>query len=341
MTSKPLLTVAILFGGLALCSCQTNGAAGFGFARDPARVHDPSTIVEGKGGYWSFSTGPGISSRWSPDLTHWTNGPAVFANVPDWTKAVPGNRGYFWAPDVIRTTNGYFLYYSVSSFGKNTSAIGLAVTPTLDRLDPKYGWQDRGVVVRSESTNNFNTIDPSVLLDADRRLWLAFGSYWSGIKLVELNLETGLRIATNSPVYPLAWNESIEAACLYQRGNAYYLFVNWGRCCVGTNSTYEIRVGRSDKITGPYVDRQGRDMLQGGGNVFLASKGKRIGPGHAGILKENNKEFVSYHYYDGENAGRARLEIAPLRWTDDGWPEAAEPLSASVWSENPISQNRP
>jgi arabinan endo-1,5-alpha-L-arabinosidase len=267
---------------------------------------------------------------------NWTNGPPVFTNVPDWTKAVPGNRGYFWAPDVVRTTNGYFLYYSVSSFGKNTSAIGLTITSALDPLDPKYGWHDRGIVVRSESGDNFNTIDPSVLLDDDDRLWMAFGSYWTGIKLIELDPKTGLRIATNSPVYRLAWHESIEAACLYQHGHAYYLFVNWGRCCVGTNSTYEIRVGRSDKITGPYVDRQGKDMLQGGGNLFLESKGKRIGPGHAGILKKSNKEFVSYHYYDGDNGGRARMEIAPLGWTDDGWPEAGEPLGASVWSEAPI-----
>jgi len=245
-------------------------------------------------------------------------------------KPFPGIAAIFWAPDVIRLTNGYFLFYSVSSFGKNTSAIGVASTPALDPSDPKYGWEDRGIVIGSVHEDNFNTIDPGVLLDRDGRLWLAFGSYWSGIKLIELNPRTGLRLETNSPLHSLAWHDSIEAACLWRHGDSYYLFVNWGQCCRGTNSTYEIRVGRSDKITGPYTDRQGKDMLKGGGDLFLSSTGKRIGPGHAGVLREKDKEFLSYHYYSAENSGRPRLEIAPLTWSATGWPQPGEPLGVTV-----------
>jgi len=326
---KGIPTAAMLVWCLSFWCFHSGGATDVGFLRDEARVHDPSTIVKGKDEYWSFSTGPGISSRRSRDLVHWTKGPPVFSNVPAWTKSVSDNRGYFWAPDVIQLTHGYFLYYSVSSFGKNTSAIGLATTPTLDPSGPNYGWEDRGVVMRSATNDNFNAIDPGVLLDGDGLLWMAFGSFWAGIKLIELNPRTGLVRATNAPVHSLAWHDSIEAACLYHHGDSYYLFVNWGLCCRGTNSTYEIRVGRSGKITGPYTDREGKNMLTGGGDLFLSSAGKRIGPGHAAVFRENGKEFLSYHYYNAESGGRPRLEIVPLSWTAKDWPEAGEPLGVS------------
>lgn len=291
------------------------------------RLHDPSTIVKCKDEYWLFSTGVGITSRHSKDLVNWNVGPCVFASSPAWSlAAVPDNRGDFWAPDIIRLAKGFFLYYSVSSWGKNRSAIGLTTTPTLDQSDPAHAWSDRGMVLRSDGEDAFNAIDPSVMLDRDGRLWLAFGSYWTGIKLVELNPETGLRISASSPVYSLAWNSSIEAACLYQHEHSYYLLVNWGQCCLGARSTYQIRVGRSERITGPYLDRQGKDMMQGGGSLVLASEGYRIGPGHAGILKDGAKEYLSYHFYHAERRGRSMLEVAPLGWSKDGWPEVGSPL---------------
>jgi arabinan endo-1,5-alpha-L-arabinosidase len=297
------------------------------FERDDQRVHDPSTIVKCNDRYWVFVTGPGIPSKYSTNLINWSSGPSLFTNPPAWTtNTIPANRGYFWAPDIVRLKNGYFVYYSVSSWGKRNSALGLATNPTLDPADPKYHWTDRGMVLRTTETNDYNAIDPSVMLDKDGRLWLAFGSYWSGIKLVELDPDTGLRRSTDAPFYSLAHNSSIEAACLTHHDDGYYLFVNWGTCCRGTNSTYEIRVGRSASVTGPYLDREGKDMLQQGGTVFLSSTGKRVGPGHAGILTDGSKSCVSYHYYSADESGRPRVEIAPLKWTSDGWPEAGAPL---------------
>jgi arabinan endo-1,5-alpha-L-arabinosidase len=285
-------------------------------------VHDPSAVVRWKGEYWFFSTGRGVLSRHSKDLASWEEGPRVFSLSPAWTTGVVNNfRGYFWAPDVIRLNDQFLLYYSVSAWGKNTSAIGLATNPTLDPEDPNYHWTDRGVVIQSGAKDNFNAIDPSVLQDADGRLWMAFGSFWSGIKLVELDRTTGKRIAPDSPIHSLAWHDTIEAACLYRRGDFYYLFVNWGLCARGVNSTYNIRVGRSARITGPYLDRRGEDLRQGGGTLFLGTRGSLIGPGHAGILSENGRDWLSCHYYDGKNNGRATLAILPLTWTTDGWPE--------------------
>jgi len=290
-------------------------------------VHDPSTVVKCKGEYWFFSTGRGISSRHSKNLASWEDGPRVFPLSPAWTASVvPDFRDYFWAPDALHLNDRFLLYYSVSKWGKNTSAIGLATNPTLDPADPAYRWTDRGIVIQSGVKDNFNAIDPSVLHDADGKLWMAFGSFWSGIKLIELDPATGKRIAPDSPIASLARHDTIEAACLCRHGNFYYLFVNWGLCARGVNSTYNIRIGRSTAIAGPYLDELGVDLRQGGGSLFLGTRGSFIGPGHAGILSENGQDWLSCHYYDGKNNGRATLAILPLTWTASGWPAVAARL---------------
>jgi arabinan endo-1,5-alpha-L-arabinosidase len=285
------------------------------------RVHDPATIVRNGDDYWTFATGDGIKSLRSTNLTDWVFARPVLPANPDWTTNVAApHRDYFWAPDVIFAEGRYLLYYSVSSWGKNTSAIGLATNVTLNPADPKFKWTDTGIVVRSFATNAFNTIDPALTFDAEGRLWMAFGSFWSGIKLIELDPKTGHRIAPDSPMYALAFNDSIEAAFIQRRGANYFLFVNWGQCCQGTNSTYEIRIGRSDKITGPYLDRAGKNMLDRGGTLFLESKPPFYGPGHAGIINVAGQDWFSCHYYDGNNRGRSRLWVGKLNWNADGWP---------------------
>ncbi len=293
------------------------------FGSRGVRVHDPSTIIKCNGEYWVFYTGRGVPSWHSRDLTNWEAGPHVFTNAPAWkNEAVPAHTGIgFWAPDVIHLGDRYLLYYSISTFGKKVSAIGLATTSTLDPGNPAFGWTDQGEVIRSTSTNDFNTIDPAVFHDADGKLWLSFGSFWSGIKLIQLDPKTGKRIAADSPIYPLAHYESIEASYLYQHGGYYYLFVNWGICCRGTNSTYNIRVGRSKEITGPYLDQSGVDLLKGGGSLVLETEKKFIGPGHAGIYSEGGTNWFSCHFYDASNRGMSTLAILPLRWTENEWPE--------------------
>jgi arabinan endo-1,5-alpha-L-arabinosidase len=307
-----LLTIS--FGATHLLAQEHS----FGSLKGELRIHDPSTIVHFRSNYFVFGTGLGVRSRFSANLIDWQAGPAVFRAPPNWTtNAIPGNHGFFWAPDVVQVRERYYLYYSVSTWGSRNSAIGLARAAT---AQTNLDWEDRGLVVRTTTQDQYNAIDPSALLDSSGRLWLAFGSYWSGIKLIELDPATGLRQATNSPIYSLAWNESIEAACLVQQADYFYLFVNWGQCCRGTNSTYEIRVGRSPVVTGPYLDRAGKDMLQRGGTLFLNSEGPRIGPGHAAILKDGERDWFSYHYYDGSEHGISKLGIFPLTWAADGWP---------------------
>ena len=289
-------------------------------------ARDPSSIVKCKDDYWVFYTGRGVPSYHSRDLVKWERGPAVFKEAPEWiAKVVPENRRLlYWAPDIIKRSDRYLLYYAVSTFGKMTSAIGLATNPTLDPDDPAYHWTDQGFVVRTQEGDGYNAIDPSVFHDRDGRLWLAFGSYWSGIKLVELDAQTGKRLAPDSKLFSLAYNESIEASCLCRHDDYYYLFVNWGSCCAGPKSTYNIRIGRSKSVTGPYVDKAGMDMLQRGGSLFLATtNGPLIGPGHAGILNAEGKNWLTSDFEgDLRMGGKATLAIMPLRWDTEGWPEA-------------------
>ncbi len=305
-------------------------------------TRDPFSIVKCKDEYWVFYTGRGVPSYRSKDLVNWERGPAVFKAAPEWIATiVPANRNMlYWAPDIIKLGDRYLLYYSVSSFGKMTSAIGLATNPTLDPDDPAYRWTDQGVVVRTQDGGDHNAIDPSVFHDRDGRLWMTYGSYWTGIKLSQLDPQTGKRIAPDSKLFSLAYNESIEASYLCRHDDYYYLFVNWGSCCAGPKSTYNIRVGRSQAITGPYVDKAGVDMLHKGGSIFLATtNGPLIGPGHAGTLNALGKEwFTSDFEGDLRMDGRATLAIMPLRWNADGWPEATVNDVKDIRSSDPAAK---
>lgn len=292
---------------------------------DDIRTHDPSAIVRDGNRYWVFHTGPGCRTEFSTDLKTWQRGEPVFPKpLSWWQRDLPESRLDVWAPDVIRIGSEFFLYYSVSVFGKKTSLIGLARNRTLHPGSPDFQWRDEGAVIETGVPDNFNAIDPAACFDERGRLWLIFGSYWTGIKAVELDPKSGKRIARDSAIHPLAAarppSTAIEAAYVYRQDTNFFLFVNWGQCCQGTNSTYVVGVGRSGAITGPYLDRKGENLLHGGGSVFLKSQGRFIGPGHIGIFREKDVEWCSYHFYDGEDKGRPKLRIRKLGWDEQGWP---------------------
>ncbi|WNO52346.1 arabinan endo-1,5-alpha-L-arabinosidase [Stakelama saccharophila] len=300
---------------------------------DTAPVHDPS-ILAGDGGYYLFTTGNRddpeglLAVRTSPDLRHWTYRGAVFEAIPAWAHAaVPGTHG-IWAPDISRRNGEYRLYYSVSTFGKNRSAIGLATRSTLTPSDAAEGWRDRGEVIASHEGDDFNAIDPNVFEDANDRQWLVFGSFWSGIKMVRLDPATGKRLAAE-PVRSLARRPqagAIEAPYVIRHGDHYYLFASFDYCCRGADSSYYTVVGRSAEPTGPYVDRDGTPMLQGGGTIVLTSgqaEGSRyVGRGHVAIVRGDDGDYITYHAYDTQRNGLPTLRIRPIEWTTDGWPIA-------------------
>lgn len=292
---------------------------------DPERVHDPSTIVTVDGVHRAFSTGPGIPVVRESPTGKWLREGRIFeeSEFPSWHgEKVPGNRGHLWAPDVIRMGDKYFVYYSVSTFGKNTSAIGLVVGSSMDPSSSKWKWEDHGPVILSTSQDRFNAIDPAIFRDADDgSLWMTFGSFWDGIHMIELDPETGMRRVPSRDPLRLAWAPEIEAPFLHERDGFYYLFINWGKCCRGLESTYEIRVGRSRTVQGPYVDRDGVDLLRRGGTLVLATDGRWIGPGHASIHERAGREWLVHHYYDREAEGRPRMRMVPLTWDAEGWPQ--------------------
>ncbi|HZZ26912.1 MAG TPA: family 43 glycosylhydrolase [Pirellulales bacterium] len=313
-----VLLIAIVCATLVACPRHS-----FAQLSGEIDAHDPSDVIEDGSTYYYFATGQGIVSRSSTDLTSWTTGPSVFATQPAWTTAaVPGFSGFFWAPDVIFQNNQYYMYYAVSTFGSKVSAIGLATSPTLNPSAPNYAWTDQGAVIQSGNSSNFNAIDPYILQDTDGHMWMSYGSYNAGIFVVEMDPSTGKRLAGAVPVN-VADNTSIEASALIKHGNYYYLMVNWGTCCSGIDSTYEVRMGRSTSPTGPFLDQNGVNLLNGGGTLFYDDDGARVGPGQFAFSTNNGQDQFSYHYYDGNRNGAPTFGLSNLYWTADGWPSVA------------------
>ena len=306
---------------------------------DLSPVHDPVIAREGDR-YYVFSTGLGkgpgrlIASRSSPDLARWAASEPVFEQIPAWAqRTIPGATN-LWAPDIAFVNGRWRLYYSVSTFGSNRSAIGLATSPTLDPEAPNYGWRDEGMVLMSTGTDDFNAIDPAFIQDRDGRHWLALGSFWSGLKLFALDPRTGKPADPKARPHaivrrpaPAGAPAAVEAPFIIDHGGWYWLLASYDYCCKGVNSTYYTVVGRSKSITGPYRGRDGSSMLEGGGTIFLRAdlpeKQRFRGPGHPGAFRDRDGTWhVVYHAYDRENKGAPTLRIAPIRWDAEGWPVA-------------------
>jgi len=296
---------------------------------DIRQVHDPSIIKDGDT-FYLFSTRAGIAIRCSKDLVHWRLCGDVFAHLPEWAvKDVPGLRG-LWAPDISYFNGQYHLYYSVSTFGSNRSSIGLATNQTLDPASEKYRWVDQGKVIGSNVSDDWNAIDPNVVFDEQDQPWLAFGSFWSGIKLRKLERATGQLSSQDQTLYSLASRPrssdspgAIEAPTIIWKNNYYYLFVSFDFCCRGKDSTYNIRVGRARRVTGPYMDRSGKPMMEGGGTLVIAGAGRWAGPGHCAVLHGKDGDHLVYHAYDTEWRGVSTLRIASIGWDAEGWPTIA------------------
>ncbi|MCA9836697.1 MAG: family 43 glycosylhydrolase [Trueperaceae bacterium] len=285
------------------------------------RTHDPTMMAE-DGTYYVFGTGPGAPIRCSKDMLEWKLCSAVFFGLPTWIKEAVPAVGDLWAPDISLYKGKYQVYYSASSFGDNQSAIGLATNVTLDPNSPDYAWKDEGLVIASSRSDDWNAIDPNFALDASGQPWLVFGSYWSGIKMIKLDPETGKQAPDDQELYAIASRSrptAIEAPYIIYRAPYYYLFVSFDSCCQGVDSTYNIRVGRSESITGPYIDQDGKAMLKGGGSLLKSSGERYKGPGHNAVFTENGQDYLVYHAYDAEDNGTSKLRIERLEW-QDGWP---------------------
>jgi len=282
-------------------------------------THDP-VMIEADGVWYEFQTGPRIYGKTSDDLLAWDGTPsALGAANPAWVAdRVPGATD-LWAPDISFFGGQYHLYYSASTFGSNTSCIGHATRPSLS----SGSWSDQGPVVCSQDSDDFNAIDPNVIIDEAGTPWLAFGSFWDGIRAIELTPD-GARASED--LHPLAsrGGGAIEAPFIVRRCDYYYLFVSFDSCCQGADSTYNIRVGRSASVLGPYVDRDGEPMLDGGGTLLVSGDATWKGPGHNAVIFDGNAAYNVYHAYAASD-GAATLRISELVWDAEGWPISGGP----------------
>ena len=296
----------------------------------PPRAHDP-TVAKDHGKYYLFTTGPGIPFSVSTDLKTWKpSGRSLPANF-DWIKtAVPGAGDNLWAPHVVWYKNRWLLFYAASTFGKNLSAIGVATNKTLDPESKEYRWEDGGLVISTHPGDTWNAIDPHFIQDEHGSCWLAAGSFWGGLKLVSLDPQT-LHANSTHPIISIAARPhtpeiqgAIEAPSMLRHGDYWYLFASFDFCCRGVQSTYNVRVGRSKAITGPYADKDGKPMLEGGGTQVLFPTERWKGPGHNGLLNDRGRQLMVYHAYDAADQGVPKLRIATVKWDADGWPVTAD-----------------
>jgi arabinan endo-1,5-alpha-L-arabinosidase len=306
-------------------------------------THDPSIAKDGDTWYL-FGTANGpirkgeLPIRCSQDLHVWKLCGSVFDKIPDWIKKRSPETKELWAPDISYFNGEYHLYYAFSAFGKNTSGIALLTNKTLNPSSLDFHWVDRGLVLLSRLEDDFNCIDPNLVLDEKGQPWLSFGSFWTGIKMRRIDAKTGLLSPEDTKLYSLAkrkrpdnpppnppglpgdW-QAIEAPFIIRHADYYYLFVSFDLCCRGKKSNYKTMVGRSRSVTGPYVDADGKPMLEGGGTPLLLGNGRWFGPGGESLLQQKDGDIIVFHAYDGVS-GEAYLQISTIAWVD-GWPKAA------------------
>jgi arabinan endo-1,5-alpha-L-arabinosidase len=224
-----------------------------------------------------------------------------------------------WAPELFHHGATWYLYYAASTFGSNNSVIALATNTTLDPHSPNYHWVDKGVVIASHSSDNYNAIDPTIIDDAAGTGWMAFGSFWGGIQLVKLSWPSGKLASAASPkqiAYRGSPPDAIEGSTIIRHDGYYYLLVSLDFCCRGAASTYNMGMGRSRSVGGPYLDKSGHPMLDGGTSPLLATMGNQVGPGG----ESYSDGYLAWHFYDANVDGATTLAIQKLSWGTDGWP---------------------
>lgn len=338
-------------------------------------VHDPVMIRE-NGTYYVFATGMGISVWSSKDMKTWKSEKSVFTEPPragrpgqpppatdgpvqpppatvvpvqpTWAvEAIPSFVGHIWAPDISYHNGKYYLYYSISAFGKNTSCIGVATNVTLNPEDPRFKWEDHGKVIQSfPGKTNWNAIDPNLIFDNDGTPYMTFGSFWDGLKIVKMKPDllsidqdpaTLVTIASrkrdpNAPNPPAppnnpvdAGGNAIEAPFVFKHDGWYYLFASIDYCCRGERSDYKMIVGRAKSAKGPYLDKEGVSLATAGGTLLMQGNKDWYGVGHNAVVHFDGVDYLVFHGYEAADRARPKLRIEKLRWVD-GWPVVDAPV---------------
>lgn len=336
MKHKTIL-IWVLFALLhQVAAAQSEHPATVTFSTDTPFVHDPVMAYE-NGIYHIFHTGRNIGHMTSSDRKTWTVVcEGLIKDIPAWTHdSVPGFSDHVWAPDIIRWRNRWWIAYSCSTFGKNTSAIGLLSADSLSAVE----WKDEGCLVASRAhRDNWNAIDPAFIVDNKDSLWMAWGSFWDGIQLAPMAMRNGRpqivgyprTIARRyygsspanleNPTSRFAGVNAIEAPFIMHHDGYYYLFVSWDYCCRGEKSNYRVVVGRSKTVYGPYMDRAGKPMYAGGGTAVISGDGKMFeAAGHCAAYHFDSGDTFICHGYSIPLHGQSVLVQRKITWKE-GWP---------------------
>ena len=329
---------------VSLVSASTVFAADW-YAKDNLQPgHDPS-IVRFEDGYALMSTNNNLQLWTSEDAYTWRDHKSTVSAIPQWAyEYAPGTEG-IWAPDLYYMNGEFRAYYCVSVFGKRSSAIGYQATTSIMPGTEGYGWKDHGHVIHTVTSDKYNAIDADVVRDTEGNYWMAFGSFGLGIQLIKLDEKTGYQASDDKTVYNIARRTSKasegaeEGPSLIEHDGQYFLFTAWDKCCQqGANieqTTYKTAYGRADKVTGPYKDRAGNDMVTGGGTILLERYGRYVGPGGGEAFQDINRVRFVHHYYDNAGDKFNHIHIRDVVFTDDNWVEMGQPflgryLSAEV-----------
>ena len=322
------------FGALSFPAQAVDPLQTYALAGDTEPVLDPSIIHVGSR-YYAFSTdvstGPSNSLpiRCSTDKVNWSLCGSVFpGGMPSWaSQLIPGIQG-LWAPDISYFNGEYHVYYAGSTFASQRSFIALATNKTLDPGSPNYKWDDRGPVMVSNPGDDFNAIDPTILVDTDGSVWMTYGSSHTGIKQRQVDPASGQLIVANCTCYSLATRPGvqgnpIEGPSLVRHGKYYYLFVSMDYCCDNFNTTiaYKEAVGRSTSPHGPFADASGTPMMNGGGAVLLQEDSAWAAPGGgtAYIDSQTGESLIVFHAHDRSQNETPYQWVKTLTWVND-WP---------------------
>ena len=347
-----VLNFANLVSGAKLATLATIGAFGVSavsaadwYAKDNLQPgHDPS-MVRFEDGYALMSTNNNLQLWTSEDAYTWQNHKSTVSKIPQWAYTYAPTTEGIWAPDIYYMNGEYRVYYCVSVFGKRTSAIGYQSTKSIMPGTTGYGWTDHGHVFHTVASDKYNAIDADVVRDTEGNYWMAFGSFGLGIQLIKLDAKTGYQASDDKTVYNIARRTSKasggaeEGPSLIEHGGKYFLFTAWDKCCQQgptiEQTTYKTAYGRADKVTGPYKDRAGYDMANGGGTILMERYGRYVGPGGGEAFQDLNRVRFVHHYYDLNGDKYNHIHIRDVVFTDDNWAEMGQPflgryLSAEV-----------
>jgi arabinan endo-1,5-alpha-L-arabinosidase len=291
-------------------------------------VHDPTVIRDDRGVFTLMSTNNLLAVSQSSDMATWSSKGKLLSAVPSWMSSVYSGIENIWAPQLSKMGGKYWVYYCGSVFGKNTSLIGAMSSPTLDVTSASYKWTDVGEVWRSSASNDYNAIDPEILVDRSGKAWMSFGSFWQGIRMIAIDPSTGKQLSSDKTLYKTAsrGGGAIEGPSTIQHGGWTYLFTAFDKCCDGVNSTYRTMYGRSANSSGPFVDESGKDMLNGGGTQLIASYGRYVGLGGGSPFRDGRRDYFALHYYDRNRDGASYLQMREMVYGDDGWLDLGQPF---------------